>query len=109
MPGPNSWMNDALRERAGTNVRLGNDANDAIRRALQPNLAEELGIPARQVQLDPEPPTSAPLAEWRKWAEQAAPALDSEGRLPTEEGYTRPAADSFDAMVARKQRRGGAQ
>jgi hypothetical protein len=103
----NDWMNDQLRERAGTTVRLGNDANDAIRQALQPALAEELGVSAGQAPVAPEPPTTAPLSEWRKWAEGAAPAMDDQGRLPTEDGYTRPAADSFVAMVARKARRAG--
>jgi hypothetical protein len=106
MPKNNDWMNDQLRERAGTTVRMGDDANDAIRQALQPKLAEELGLSARTTaQVAPEPPTTAPLNEWRRWAETAAPAMDSEGRLPTEEGYTRPSRDSFGAMVARKQRR----
>lgn len=102
----NDWMNDQLRARGGRTVtrddRAGDEINDALRvaRGLPPRHPAN-----RAVEVGPEPPTTAPLAEWRKWAEEAAPALDDQGRLPTEEGYTRPAADSFGAMVARKQRR----
>jgi hypothetical protein len=100
----NDWMNRQLRERRGTTVRLGNDANDAIRQALQPEL---FGQPGQQVQAPELPPEPEGLTEWRRWAETAAPYLDDQGRLPSEDGYTRPAADSFDAMVLRKQRRSG--
>jgi hypothetical protein len=84
--------------------RAGDEINDALRVAR----GHEPRHPAnRPVEVAPEPPTTAPLTEWQKWAESAAPALDDQGRLPTEDGYTRPATDSFTAMVARKRQRAG--
>ena len=77
-----------------------------IRQALQPALARELGAPSpAQAPVAPEPPTTASLSDYRTWLYgQAAPVLDDQGRLPTEEGYTRPASDSFVAAVARLER-----
>jgi hypothetical protein len=98
--------NDQLRSKAGTTVNL-EDAGDEIGAALRgqdsPSSTQRL-INQGRAQLDPEPPPTANIREWQRWAEGAAPLMDSQGRIPGEAGYTRPAPDSFDAMAARNGR-----
>jgi hypothetical protein len=98
----NEWMNSQLRALTGTTVNL-EDAGEEIAAALrgQPSPSR---IKAGRAKLDPEPPPTANVREWQRWAEDAAPLMDDNGRVPGEQGYTRPAADSFDAMGKRNGR-----
>jgi hypothetical protein len=102
MPTDNSWMNDQLRALTGTTVNL-EDAGEEISAALRGRPSPSR-VKQGKTKLDPEPPPTAGIREWQKWAEDAAPLMDTEGRVPGEQGYTRPAADSFSAKGKRNGR-----
>jgi hypothetical protein len=103
MPTFNDWMNNELRSRAATRVDL-DEADERLREVLQPT-APGARSPTRTQRASAEPPTTATAAEYRTWLYgEAAPALDDQGRLPGERGYTRPAQDSFDAGAVRMRR-----
>jgi hypothetical protein len=95
-------MNNQLRALTGTTVNL-EEAGDEIGAALrgQPSPSQ---VKQGKVKLDPEPPPTAGIREWQRWAEDASPLMDDQGRVPGERGYTRPAADSFSAMGKRNGR-----
>jgi hypothetical protein len=95
-------INDQLRERAGTTVPL-DQADAAIGAALRGE--SPASTRQRTTTLPPEPPPTASPTDWHRWAREAAPVLDDQGRLPTERGYAGPAQDSFDAWAARERRR----
>jgi hypothetical protein len=101
----NDWMNDQLRALTGNTVNL-EDAGEEIAAALRGDGRPAAARKAAQgrTKLDPEPPPTANIREWQRWAKDAAPAMDAEGRIPGEKGYTRPAADSFSAAGKRNGR-----
>lgn len=106
LPSNNDWMNDQLRELTGTTVSLdqaGEEIGAALRGQESPSRTQRR-IAEGRATLDPEPPPTANIREWQRWATGVAPLLDDQGRLPGEKGYTRPAADSFDAMGKRNGR-----
>jgi hypothetical protein len=122
---PSDFMNNALRTQRSTatvSVDLddaGAEVGAALRGQVPPDLTARRIADGRAT-LDPEPPPSANIREWQRWADGAAPLMDDQGRLPGEWGYTRPAQDSFDAKAARngrwsrahreaRQAKGGAQ
>jgi hypothetical protein len=91
--GSNDWMNDQLRARTGTTVNLdeaGEEINAALRGRPSPARVKQ-----GRTKLDPEPLPTAGIKEWQRWAAEAGPLMDSEGRVPGEKGYTRPAADQL--------------
>jgi hypothetical protein len=106
---PNDLMNDVLRNQRSAprftveTDDIGAEVNAALRGQPTPNTTARRVAEGR-AKLDPEPPPTANIREWQRWAQGAAPIMDPEGRIPGERGYTRPAADSFDAMAARNGR-----
>jgi hypothetical protein len=104
---PADWdINEQMRALTGTIVPL-EDAGEEIAAALRgqdsPSRIQRR-INEGRATLDPEPPPTANIREWQRWAEGSAPLMDTEGRLPGEKGYTRPAADSFQAIGRRNGR-----
>jgi hypothetical protein len=93
-------MNDQLRALTGTTVTL-DEAGAEIGAALR---GEERPRRVAQAKVEPEPPPTANIREWQRWAAQHAPLMDDHGRLPGEPGYTRPAPDSFMAKAQRNGR-----
>jgi hypothetical protein len=105
---PTDWgINDELRERIGTTVPLdqaGAEIGAALRGQESPSRVQRR-IAEGRAQLDPEPPPTANIRAWQRWATGAAPLMDDQGRIPGEKGYTgRPAAGSFIAMGRRNGR-----
>jgi hypothetical protein len=100
--GNNDWMNDQLRALTGTKVNsdeAGAEINAALRGQPSPSRVKQ-----GKTKVDPEPPPTSNIKEWQTWAAGVEGLLDDQGRMPGEQGYTRPATDSFSAKGRRNGR-----